>query len=222
MDIRKNAFGIFCFAFFIKTNSDPVESLVLQEGDCVTTNENNTAFADLTLDPNSQVSFDKRINQDQGFGYSILSDCTFGDVCCLHPDTLVDTNKGMIPIKDVRKGDMVRDVNGNYIEVLNNIIFGKTNNFVQISKGALGPNVPSRDIYATEGHPLIYEGQEVTFGDIRSKGMASRKPLEFTNVYSIQTNVRTGVMMENLPVYTWGVEDWEDFKSKNDIFYMLQ
>ena len=40
---------------------------------------------------------------------------------CVHPETLVETKNGQKHIKDIKKNDLVKDFNGNYIEVIHNI-----------------------------------------------------------------------------------------------------
>ena len=217
------AFGFkTSYSFFYNSSNKTV--LCVKEDDCII--NNITPDTNITFINMRKSGGQKNVFCGNGFitynNNGLLDFFLPFTVACMHPNTLVDTNNGMIPIKAVQKGDLVKDINGIYIEVINNIMFFQTDNFVKIKKNALGPNIPSKSIYATEGHPIIYEGKEVTFGDILNEGMASKKTLTPINVYSIQTKVRTPIMMENLPVYTWGIEDWIDFKKKCKIFHRLQ
>lgn len=49
---------------------------------------------------------------------------------CIHPLMTLETSEGIKHIKDIVKGDLIKDLHNNYISVLFNIITGPTDEFI--------------------------------------------------------------------------------------------
>ena len=166
-------------------------------------------------------------------GITGLPDVFTDEPCCLHPGSKVETISGLVPIKNIKAGDKVKDIEGKFIDVVYNIKFSPTDKFVCIKKNSFGQHMPFEDLKATEGHPLIYLGKEITFGQLletaNQLGSGSlgqlvndnnivRETLEDTFVYTLCTSERTCVMTNGLPVYTWGQNDWETTLAKEKVW----
>lgn len=140
--------------------------------------------------------------------------------CCFHPQTLISTKNGSVPISNIKSGDIVIKENGDELEVMYNIKYVvKTNKFVKISKGALdGASLPNNDLLMTSGHPLIVDGKEVEAGKLVNGSTIVEVELdENVNVYSICANERTGIMVEGVPALTWEPIEWEATQKRLNI-----
>jgi alpha-tubulin suppressor-like RCC1 family protein len=137
-----------------------------------------------------------------------MFDTLVGAVLCVHPDSLVRTKRGLLPIKDVVSGDIVYS-NNNEVEVKNNImILRPTDEFVMIAKNALGKNVPQNDLYIKVGHPIMRRHREYKCEDLINKSSIKLVKLpEKVFVYTLCTEKRVFVDIENLAVCTWREED---------------
>lgn len=143
--------------------------------------------------------------------------------CCVHQDTQVLTNHGYKCIKDTDSTNEVKlqCVNGDFIDLLYNIKYIPTKNFIMISKDSLGQNMPSEDLYIVEGHPLNIDGEEILCQDLINgdtiKKVVLDKPVF---VYSLCAKERVPVKMNNVFVYTWEQNEWETYASKHKIGYI--
>lgn len=138
---------------------------------------------------------------------------------CLHPDTIVITERGHIPIKDVRKGNMVCTADNRLITVINNIIsYPPTDTFIKVLKGAIADGVPNTDVLITEGHPIVIEGKEVLPETLICQGKCEKVRLDNKVLtYSICTEERIPVLMNNLEVITWAQNELGHFLSSNSV-----
>jgi hypothetical protein len=128
---------------------------------------------------------------------------------CLHKNTLVSTlvnNKIVVmrPIHTLRANDIVKDINDSPVELINNIRFGTSDKFIRLSKGCLGPNLPTENLLIRKEHPILVEGKEILPGTLLKthKGV-SVVHVPRSHVYSLLTKERTFVMMQGIPVCTW-------------------
>lgn len=136
--------------------------------------------------------------------------------CCVHPDTTVMTPNGLIPIKSLKTGDKVIGFNGVPIKIEYNIKYIPTREYVKISKGALGSDLPSTDLLIRRGHPILLEGKETNCSDlINGNSICDIILDEPEHVWSLCTENRTFVMMNGIPVCTWSEIGWKNF-TKND------
>ena len=78
---------------------------------------------------------------------------------CYHSDTLITTSKGEIPIKQLKRHDLIKTKNG--FQPLSKLIKGMNINykFVKFPKNCLGDNIPNNDLLLTIGHPIFFKGE---------------------------------------------------------------
>lgn len=141
---------------------------------------------------------------------------------CFHPDTLIQTSNGYIPIKNIKSGDQVINQNGKLLEVMYNIKYIlPSKKFVKISKNAFGQNLPLNDFLITPGHPLIINGEEIESEKLINNTTIYNVTLdEPVNIYSICTKERTGIITEGLFALTWQNDDWEKNAIKTNIMWI--
>ena len=143
---------------------------------------------------------------------------------CVHEDTLIKANGKYIPIKDIRKGDIVESSDGKDVEVLNNIkLLNPTKNFIKISKNTFGVNIPFEDVYITKGHPILLNTKEVQPYDLigESNGNISETQINnLANVYTILTNERTHILTSGIYVATWDPKGWNNASNRSPFEYL--
>lgn len=142
---------------------------------------------------------------------------------CLHPDTIVKTNKGDIPIKYIQSGDLVYKENGEPVQVLYNIKLNETRNLFLIKKDSFGPNQPMNDLYITDTHPLLIDNQYVK--PCQFINYTTILPIKLdapVNLYSLCTVNQEFVLIEGLNVSTWRESDWIATQSKFNIQWVKQ
>lgn len=84
---------------------------------------------------------------------------------CFCRGTLITTDRGDVPVEELEVGDKVRTLSGAH-KAIKWIGFGRelvtrSNRAARpviVRQGALGDNVPSRDLYVTHGHALYFDG----------------------------------------------------------------
>jgi hypothetical protein len=118
--------------------------------------------------------------------------------------------------KDIVKGDIVKSTSRGYVTVLANLITGVTTEFYLFEKDCLGENTPDHDFYATAGHPLYINGTEVKAANVPQAIKVNVEPEE---VYSIMTEEREYIKINNLDVCTWEPNEWEEFVKTHNLFY---
>ncbi|XWV26798.1 hypothetical protein QJ857_gp0253 [Tupanvirus soda lake] len=92
-----------------------------------------------------------------------------------------------------------------FVPVKLNIVTGPTDRYRLIKKGALGENQPSQDFFVTSGHKIVINGVETKARDIPQ---AKRIKVEPELVYSICTDKHEPILVNNLPVVSWGHKEW--------------
>ncbi len=145
--------------------------------------------------------------------------------CCLHPLTNILTNLGYKYIKDIESNQelKLKDIYGNFIDLIYNIKYIPSKDFILISKNAFGNNKPSDDLYIKEGHPLHLNNKEINCEDLINNKTIHKVQLDDpVFLYSLCTKERTAVIMNNLLVYTWSQEDWESYATINNIIWFKQ
>jgi hypothetical protein len=145
----------------------------------------------------------------------------FPAVCCLHPDTLIQTIDGVKSISSIKSGDIVVKGNGETTQVLFNIkYYVPTKKFIKISRGAFGQDLPINDIFITEGHPLMIDEKEIECEKLLNGHTITKVELdEPINVYAICCDKRNDIMTEGIPIMTWEPIEWETFYKKNKIIW---
>lgn len=138
---------------------------------------------------------------------------------CVHPDTMVKTPNGEKAIKTLRKGDLVIDVKNKIIPLSFNIKSAMSKNFVHIPKNSLENNVPNQDLIIKREHPLLYKGKEITAAKLvkrlEDQGVSNIVLKKPAHVWSLCTKDRAFVMMNNVPICTWGENCWAKFIEDN-------
>ena len=145
---------------------------------------------------------------------------TFG--LCMHPETIITTNRGDIMIKDIRKGDLVYSRDAQEIPVLANCMFtALTSEVVLICKDALGHNIPDRDTMFTAGHPVVVDGREIICGDLVNgttiRLISLEKPV---HIYTLCTRDRVTFMGSGLEIVTWKYDDFLGYTREHNVLYL--
>lgn len=144
--------------------------------------------------------------------------------CCVHSNTMVQTSMGDILIKNLitDRPIKVKDLQGNYIDVLYNIKFIPNNHFIRIKKDSFGIDKPNSDLLIREGHPIFINNNEIQPVDlIDNCNIFFDDIIDNDWTYSLCTNDRTFVMMNNIPVCTWAEHDWLN-SSASKVFWIKQ
>lgn len=159
------------------------------------------------------------------FGFTVINQ---QPVPCLHPKTKVqiDSNKSVF-IDSLKAGDTVIDYLNKPIKIVNNVVFERSKEFYIIKKAALGSNkqgsIPENDLIIKKDHPVLFQGIEFKpekLQKILGKSKVSNLILpNSVPVYSLSTEKRTFVMMENIPVCTWEYQDL--LKKRNKFRFKL-
>jgi hypothetical protein len=161
------------------------------------------------------ISSLENINSDDTLfgGFTVINT---QPVPCLHPKTKVKISENnSVYIDTLKGGDTVIDYLNRPIKIVNNIEFERSKEFFIIKKGVLGTNrsgsIPVNSVVIKKHHPILFNGVEILpeklqkiLGKEKIKSIVLPEALP---VYSLSTEKRTFVMMENLPVCTWQHSD---------------
>jgi hypothetical protein len=131
---------------------------------------------------------------------------------CLHEDSLVHTTNGLIKIKDLRSdmGLKLIDYSGQQIELVAMIrTLGGVQKFVKFEAGSLGQNSPCETLRVTHGHPIFHAGSESRVLNFINDRTITQEVLKVDYLYNIATKNRTYVMINNVPVCTWAINEFE-------------
>lgn len=151
----------------------------------------------------------------EALGSQLIDDVSIilAAVCYSGNSTITTKNILTGEVKNVNASEVVSDIHQvysinkqEYIPIKLNIITGPTNKFRLIKKDALGINQPSDDFYITPGHTLLIDGKEIKARDIPQSKRIKNKNAEL--VYSICTDERETILVNNLQVIAWGYEEW--------------
>jgi hypothetical protein len=133
---------------------------------------------------------------------------------CYRGDSLISvlnkaTNEPELKLaKKITKDDLVFSVTQNkFVPVLLNIATYKNKHYKLLKKNCLGENKPSEDLYMTPGHPILYNGQETQASCVKE---AVDFYCEEEEVYSIATNKREYILVNNVPSLTWSYFAWKN------------
>jgi hypothetical protein len=140
---------------------------------------------------------------------------------CVRNDTMVHTNMGQVCISNLKPSLDIRlvDLNNNYIKLLRNAVFKPCDKYLLIPKGSLGDNLPSEDFGISDGHPIWFNGEEIMPRTL----IEPENKIEFvqndigSEFYTLITEERTYVKMNNLTVCTWSQQEFDEFLVKHNI-----
>jgi hypothetical protein len=140
---------------------------------------------------------------------------------CVHEDTHVLTKDGFKKIKDVRSGDIVYDLNNNEVTVEYNAKINITNEFISIGKGSIGENKPMNDLLIRPGHPIWMKDKEVDCDKLINGDTIKMIETEKKHfIYTLVTEKRLFVNMEDIYVCTWRKIKWEEYSKQQNIPYI--
>ncbi|NIO44940.1 MAG: hypothetical protein GTN36_05310 [Candidatus Aenigmarchaeota archaeon] len=130
----------------------------------------------------------------------------------------------MKKISEIVAGDKVKHMNGKLIDVKFNLKFCKTNKFIKLSTNCFGKNMPNKDTYIVDGHPIYVDGGEVQPRDFLGKNGVEEVALDdYVNVYSLCTDERTFFKVNgDLAVCTWEENEWNECAEKYGYTYWKQ
>lgn len=101
-----------------------------------------------------------------------------------------------------------------FVPIKLNVVNGPTKRFIKISKDLIAENKPNMDFYVTSGHDLLINGDVIKptkiIGSIVSK-------VESQNVYSIVCDEKIPIQINNLDVFTYGYDEWDNYSRKRNI-----
>lgn len=132
---------------------------------------------------------------------------------CLKAGTKVstfnqETNQfGETEIENLKPGNFLIDYCGNLVELTRNVElkFASTD-FVFCPQGSLGND---SDLYIRAGHCVLYKGREVPCEAlIDQNGIRMCKLAKPVKIFTLCTEKRTFVMMQNVAVATWSEKEW--------------
>jgi hypothetical protein len=130
------------------------------------------------------------------------------DALCLHGDSIVHTTKGFVKIKDLSVDDVyLIDLDGNPVKLVQNVKLLDATKFVIIEKCALGENEPSEDMYIIDGHPIFIDNKEVLPIKLINGKNIRYVDLEPTPIYTLVTENRIFVKVNNINICTWAIKD---------------
>jgi hypothetical protein len=143
---------------------------------------------------------------------------------CLHGNSLVQTTNGLIRIKDLISAHNIKliDYKQREIPMLHMIrTLGGKQNFIRIKRNALGQNSPSKDFIATAGHPIYHRNRESIVATLINNETIFEEVLNVDYLYNLATVERTYVMIDNIAVCTWSLEEFLKRASETHMFYEL-
>lgn len=150
-------------------------------------------------------------------------DSITNNVCCIAGNSKVKTNIGYISIENIKTSDniILYDYNNNPVKLIYNIKFLPTSNFILIKKDALGENMPDDDLYIIDGHPIDVDGVETLPRTLINDQTILRLTCNSKPVYTLCADKRIGVMINNIPVYTWNIDEWLDCAKTNGVPWFI-
>jgi len=76
---------------------------------------------------------------------------------CFHDSTMVMTNNGYVNIKELKRGDLVKTLNG-FKKLCRLLKILKLDNYkiIKFNKDSISENIPSEDFLISDGHPIYY------------------------------------------------------------------
>jgi hypothetical protein len=174
-----------------------------------------TIYVRLTFD--TTVSPDLIVNKRDIINVNDIVICFRGDslISVLNKET---NEEHVVLAKDVVKGDIVKSTTRGWVPVLANLITGLETNFFLFKKDIFAANVPNEDFYATGGHPILIDGKEIRAMDVPEAIKIKIESAE--KVYSIMTEKREFIKINNMDICTWEPIEWAQFVEKYKLFYI--
>jgi len=144
-----------------------------------------------------------------------------GVICFSGESLVLAKNKLTNEISEVRAKELYSDtheifdtINEKFIPIKYNIITGRITRYMKIKKNSLGENKPNEDFLVTSGHKILYNGTEIKASQIPGAIRIKVKP---EIVYSICTEEKTAIKINNLDVMTWGESELLKYSVKRGL-----
>jgi len=135
------------------------------------------------------------------------------DIICYHGETniltknIMSDNIELCLAKDISslQHHVYSITRKQFVPVRMNIVTHGANKFIKFKKDSFGENKPSSDFYVTPGHPIVINNEEIPAGKIPE---GEQVLLDNQDVFSICTDRRELILVNNLPVVTWSYYAW--------------
>ncbi len=141
--------------------------------------------------------------------------CFTGDSRILTKNLL--TNKiDEIPAKLVhaKYHQVYSTLSNNFVDICYNIVSGPYNKFILIKKNSLGIDQPNDDLYITSGHVIVLNGVEYKAKSVPGSLMTT---IDYEPLYTICTKDRQPILVNNLQVMAYGLEEWMKYSTDKNI-----
>lgn len=198
---------------YVDAGGNPQTATAVYQGMSTSTDPNTPYFT-----VNGQYGFVSNQDYDLGPGAAPFEDNTtdaFDPLLCFLAGTLIATPSGPVAIEALAIGDNVLAADGRAVPVKwiarQTVVTGFGMPFartpVSIAPGALGPNLPMRELRITSDHALVLDGLLIQAGALVNGTTIRRIPLgelgsRFT-VYHIELAAHEVILAEGVPSETF-------------------
>jgi hypothetical protein len=152
------------------------------------------------------------------------------DVTCFMAGTMIRTPNGEVAVETLKRGDLVVTGDGRVVPVswlgrqtVSTIFADKLRVLpIRIKAGALGENVPTRDLLVSPDHAILVEGALIQAGALingTSIVRESNVPTTFT-YYHVEVDDHSLILAENTPAETFvdnvdrlGFDNWAEHQA---------
>lgn len=134
----------------------------------------------------------------------------------IHPNSLIATKRGTIPIKYVVANDIVFDTNNTEITIKNNItLLDQTNQFVRITKNSLSKGIPKNDLYVKDNQKILDKNSEHICKTLINNTTIKRVDLfDSVSTHILTTTDASYIIVDNVPISTLNNMEWKKDLSK--------
>jgi len=152
------------------------------------------------------------------------------DVICFYPGTMVRTPEGEVAVETLKTGNLVMSSDGRELPVrwlgrqTVSMVFADPVRVlpIRIKAGALGENIPARDLLVSPDHALLVDGALIQAGALvngTSILRESKVPQTFT-YYHVEVDDHSLILAENTPAETFvdnidrmGFDNWNEYQA---------
>jgi len=128
---------------------------------------------------------------------------------CFAWNSYAITEQGIKLVEDIKKGDILFDINGKQTEIINNVYVGTTDVYYVIG---------DEQLHITGAHPVNLNGKVVLAKDVGIKKIMGK----MDKIYTFITKEKTYVKLNGVWVATWAEVDWNREKNKFKCPKLLQ
>ena len=121
-----------------------------------------------------------------------------GESHCFREGTLVRTIAGERPIEAIAEGDQLPTRFGEIARVIRRHELGPADRAILITRSALGPDCPARDLYLSAGHSLLIDGYLIAAGNLINDRTILRLPPDEAEYFHIELTRHDVVWAEGL------------------------